>query len=189
MDATFKKDTLALSKLLNMILVFALLAMIVVSVILGVGLTFAIQQKSRTLVPPTISKSFTVSDSHVDGAYLSMMADYFLYLKLNVTPANVSRQYGKLLDYVPPKQWPQIQPLLAKEAQTIQDGNIASHFDPLPEGTEVSVERLQVKQRGHVTKSVGDRTLPTEAITYLVQMGYDNGVIELIGITKETTVK
>jgi conjugal transfer pilus assembly protein TraE len=51
------------------------------------------------------------------------------------------------------------------------------------------VERLQVKQRGHITKSVGDRTLPTEAIIYLVQMGYDNGVIELIGITKETTVK
>lgn len=113
------------------------------------------------------------------------MGEYFLKLKLNVTPANVARQYGLLLEYVPAEKWPAIQPVLVKDAEHLKKYNTTSRFDALPGRTEISIENMQFKQTGHLIKTVGNRTLPAELTSYLVQMDYRNGVIELIGIKKQ----
>ncbi len=187
MDSMYEKDRLELSKLLNLLLLCGFLGMTVLSLVLGIGLAYVSKEKSRTLVPPSISQAFTVSDGHIDNAYLSMMGDYFLYLKLNVTPANVTRQFGRLLDYVPPQNYPIYQPVLIEEAQLIKESNISSRFDPIK--TEVSLDDLQIKITGNLTKSVGDRFLPTEEATYAIQMGYDYGVIELLGIKRMESIQ
>ncbi len=180
-----KENLLALSKLLNFFLAIGFLAMTLLSVILGVALAYTASEKSRTLVPPVISKAFTVSDSSVDAPYLQMMGEYFLKLKLNVTPANVTRQYGRLLDYIPTEYWASVQPTLVKDAERVKKENVASRFDVIPNQTQVSLDTMQLKQTGTLVKTVGDRTLPGEDVTYVVQMQYDNGVLALVGIKKQ----
>jgi len=185
MDNQHQSNLLALSKLLNFLLVFGFGASMIVNVALGLSLAKTSSEKSRTLVPPTISQAFTISDTAVDAPYLHLMGEYFLKLKLNVTPANVVRQYGLLLEYVPAEQWPAIQPVLIKDAEHLKKYNTTSRFDALPGRTEISIENMQFKQTGHLIKTVGNRTLPAELTSYLVQMDYRNGVIELIGIKKQ----
>lgn len=187
MDNRHQNHLLALSKLLNLLLVFGFIAMTLVSVALGLSLAKASSEKSRTIVPPTLSKAFTVSDAAVDAPYLHLMGEYFLKLKLNVTPTNVTRQYGLLLEYVPAQNWSAIQPVLIEDAEHIKQYNTTSRFDALPGQTHVSLQRMQFKQTGHLIKTVGDRTLPAELTTYVVQMDYSNGVIELIGIKTQGT--
>lgn len=185
MDNQHQGNLLALSKLLNFLLVFGLAASMLVNVALGLSLAKTSSEKSRTLVPPTISQAFTISDTAIDAPYLHLMGEYFLKLKLNVTPANVVRQYGLLLDYVPAENWSVIQPTLIQDAEHIKQYNTTSRFDALPGRTEISIENRQFKQTGHLIKTVGDRTLPSELVTYIVQMNYSDGAIELIGIKKQ----
>lgn len=185
MDSRHQTHLLALSKLLNLLLLVGFIVMTLVSLVLGLSLARVSTEKSRTLVPPRVSQAFTISDTAVDAPYLRLMGEYFLTLKLNVTPANVSRQYGLLLDYVPARDWSTIQPVLLEDAEHVKQYNTTSRFDALPGQTDVSVETLQFKQSGRLIKTVGDRTLPSELVTYIVQMGYDDGVIELIGIKKQ----
>lgn len=185
MELHHEKNLIALSKLLNVLLLVGFVVMTTVSIVLGLALNRTMNHQERTLVPPTISQAFTISGASVDAPYLQMMGEYFLFLKLNVTPANVSRQYSRLLDYVPPEKWAGIQPLLLTDATQIQKSNISSRFDPLPGQTHVSLESMQIKQKGQLIKTVGDRELPAEEVTYIVQMAYDNGLLELHGIMKE----
>ena len=185
MNPKYQEDILRLSKLLNLLLVIGLVGSLVVSVVLAIALSNVSSEKSRTLVPPSISRAFTVSDTTVDASYLHIMGEYFLNLKLNVTPANVTRQYGLLLDYVPADNWPSVQPTLVKDAENLRKHNATSRFDALPDKTHISLESMQFKQTGSLVKTVGDRTLPPEQTTYIVQMAYIDGEIALIGIKKE----
>ncbi|ENM5751823.1 type IV conjugative transfer system protein TraE [Vibrio mimicus] len=185
MDHTFRDNLLALSKLLNFFLAVGFLAMTLLSLILGGTLAYTASQKSRTLVPPVISKAFTLSDVAVDAPYLQMMGEFFLKLKLNVTPANVTRQYSLLLDYIPAEEWSAVQPALVKDAERVKQENITSRFDALPNQSHVSLDSMLFRQTGMLTKTVGERALPAEEVTYIVQMRYDEGLLELVGIKKE----
>lgn len=183
MDSVIKKEKLAIKSLLNGLLSLMVFAMLLTNIILGGALYSAVSGKSRTLVPPSISQAFTVSDGQIDDAYLLMMADYFLFLKLNVTPANVDRQYGALLDYVNEDDWSAIQPKLSREALTIIENNISSHFNP-SDTARVSLDTLQVQIQGSLQKYVGSRPLEPDDKWYEVTMRYDYGLISLHSITE-----
>lgn len=185
MEISNKKDLLAMSKLLNVFLAVGFLLASLTSVGLGGALAYLSFKESRTLVPPTLSRAFSVSDGDVDEAYLSLMGSYFLHLKYDLTPASVSRQYGLLLDYVPAPYWADIQPSLVSDAEHIIKSNISSRFVPDNDGTLVALESMQFKQSGTLYKSVGARDLAPELVTVVVQMAYPNGVLELVGIKKE----
>ncbi len=177
-----KFGLLAISKGLNAFLLFFALGLLALNIITGGLLWQVVYNKSRTVVPPTISKAFTVSDGAVDAAYLQQMAEYFLYLKLNVTPKTVERKYGLLLDYVSSESWPTIQPTLMADALNVIDDNVSSTFDI--EKVRVSEETLQVKLTGTLQKHVGNRALPPEPAGYIVDMDYPHGELTLLTIRK-----
>ncbi len=180
MDPFIKRDRLAVKSLLNLLLCAGFLLMLITNLVLGYTSYQALTHQSRTLVPPTLSKAFTVSDGAVDEAYLEQMADYFLYLKLNVTPANVGRQFGQLLDYVDKQSWHHVQPQLFREATVIKKDNISSQFSV--ESIRISLDTLQVQLYGKVQKYVGQRALAPEMKGYQVHLSYHQGVIGLLSI-------
>ncbi|ENM5739384.1 type IV conjugative transfer system protein TraE [Vibrio mimicus] len=180
MDPFIKRDRLAIKSLLNLLLSAGFLAMLITNLVLGYSIYQTQTHQSRTLIPPTISKAFTVSDGAVDEPYLEQMADYLLYLKLNVTPANVGRQYGQLVEYVDEQSWHSVQPKLLREATVIKKDNISSHFSV---GTiRMSLDTLQVQLYGKLQKYVGQRALEPEMKWYQVNFRYDQGVIGLLSI-------
>lgn len=177
-----KITILALSKALNGLLLLFTIGLLFTVVILGGTLATQINSKSRTLVPPTISQAFTVSDGAVDSSYLQQMGEYVTYLKLNMTPNNVERQYGQLLDYVGSEAWPNIQPTLMADAQQIIKENVSSRFDV--DTVNVSVPTLKVKLTGTLQKHVGSRALDPEHASYIVDFAYEYGEISLLSIRK-----
>ncbi|GEA23771.1 hypothetical protein VH1807_contig00039-0021 [Vibrio harveyi] len=180
MDPFIKRDKLAIKSLLNLLLTTGFLAMLITNLVLGYTSYQALTHQSRTLVPPSISKAFTISDGDVDEPYLEQMADYLLYLKLNVTPGSVGRQFGQLLDYVDEQHWHIIQPKLLREANIIKKDNISSQFSV--EEIRISLETLQVQLYGKLQKYVGQRPLEPEMKWYQVSFSYDHGVIGLLSI-------
>ncbi|SGZ09610.1 type IV conjugative transfer system protein TraE [Moritella viscosa] len=180
-------NVIAIIKSLNYLLLIGFIISMLVNAILGVSLYKVAVNKSSTITPPIISKAFSISGSQVDESYLAQMGEYFLYLKLNVTPANVEKQYSRLLDYVDTSHWSAIQPKLVREALEIKKSNIANTFNVNADGIAVDLPSMQVKMTGTIKKYVGSRALTPEEATYIVSLRYSNGILTIIGIKKEVS--
>ena len=176
---------LKISGAVNALLVLGFVAMLVVNTVLGMALYGVTQTNSRTLLPPTVSKSFTVSDSQVDEPYLHMMADYFLYLRTNITPGNVDRRFSQLLNYASESAWPVVQPMLVNESEIIKKNNISSHFEV--RNIQVSLAQMLVRVTGVLHKTVSARALTPQPRVYQLKMSYTQGYLELDHITREAT--
>lgn len=177
-----KIDFIRLAKSLNTLLLIGFIFAMISNTILSVVAWTAYFNKSRTLVPPAISQAFTVSDSTVDEPYLQQMAEYFAFLKLNVTPASVEHQYKQLANYVGEADWHRVQPLLVEDADMIKKQNISSHFTI--EHTQVALDERLVKITGTLNKYVGKRPLEPEIISYIIAMNYTHGQVSLKAIKK-----
>jgi conjugal transfer pilus assembly protein TraE len=183
LDSFIADERLKTKSLLSALLLAGFLAMLITNIVLGMSIYQAINNKSRTLVPPFISKAFTVSDGDVDEPYLEMMGEFMVHKKLNITPANVHRQYGMLLDYVSEQQWPNVQPRLLREAEQIKSENISSRFDVVQ--VEVALEDLKVRFTGDLQKHVGSRPLdPEKNVVYEVSFSYEQAEISLLSINR-----
>jgi len=183
MLTSHKIDFIAIAKSLNRLLLAGFLLSLTVSVILAFTVASLVNNKSRTLVPPSISKAFTVSDGAIDESYAAQMGEYILYLKLNVTPANVDRQFSLLLDYANATAWANIQPQLVRESVFIKKSNVSSTFSV--RHVEVSMTSFIVKISGVLKTSVGNRALSPVPLTYLVHFKYEQGTLTFSRISKE----
>ena len=181
MDSFIETEKLKLKSVLKAYLATGFGVMLLVNLGLGATVYSLTMNKSRTLLPPVMSKAFTVSDGAVDAEYLEQMGEYFLALKLNITPASVDRKYSLLLKYVSEEDWSQVQPTLLREAERIKKDNISSRFDS--ESVEVALDTLQVRFTGTLQKHVGTRPLDPETVIYQVSMAYP-GEITLRTIQK-----
>ena len=172
-----RSSLLDLAKLLNSVLLIMVIVLMLTNIATSVGLVWSVMHKSRTVVPPTIRQEFSVSDHAVDSFYLQQMAEYFIFLKLNVSPSTVERNYGQLLEYVSSANYHRFQPKLLEEAMVIKKQKISSSF--FIKGIEVSVSGLQVRIDGELKKYVGARALKPENAVYIIQMSYPGGTLEL----------
>jgi len=179
-------SVVAISKTLNYLLVIGFLISMFANAILSVALYQVAVNKTSTITPPIISKAFSISGSKVDESYLAQMGEYFLYLKLNVTPANVERQYSRLLDYVSADYWSSIQPRLVREAKELRKSNISNTFNVTR--IKVNLAAMAVRMDGTLNRYVGSRPLTPEPATYTVSLSYASGVLTITGISKEKAV-
>ena len=177
-----KLDLLSITKSLNALLLIAFIAAMLVNIILAAIVWQSYFNKSRTLVPPVISQAFTVSDGQVDEPYLQQMAEYFAFLKLNVTPASVEHQYKQLSNYICADSWHLMQPLLANDADMLKRQNISSQFSI--KRTQVALDKGLVKISGVLSKYVGKRALEPETLSYVIAMRYDHAQLCLATIKK-----
>ncbi|GLO64196.1 protein TraE [Vibrio sp. MACH09] len=182
MDSFLTVERLQLKSLLNALLLIGFIAMLLTNIALGWGMYHAVNSKSRTVVPPQISKAFTISDTNIDESYLQQMSEYFMHLRLDVTPASVHRKYSILLDYVTAEDWPTVQPKLLREAEHVKSQNISSRFDV--DKVEIALEDLEVRLTGVLQKHVGSRPLAPETATYLVSLRYQHGEISVPSIQR-----
>ncbi|HIF9334019.1 TPA: type IV conjugative transfer system protein TraE [Photobacterium damselae] len=183
MRASNRKDALEWASLLNRWFKITIALLIFLNLTLTGALVYLASNQPRTIAPPTISQEFTVSSLSVSDSYLTMMAEYMLLLKLNVTPENVVRNYQQLLNYVSSRDYHNIQPSFLSEATEIKKEKISSFFTV--KAIAVSHSNLTVRVSGKLSKFVGERPLEPENATYLVHFAYPAGVLELKSITRQ----
>lgn len=183
MKTSNRDDALIRAHFVNKVLLVTASLMAVLALSLGASTVHLAVNQSRTLIPPSFAAPMTVSSRAVSDSYLSEMAEYFLNLKLNVTPDNVARNYGHLIKYVSNEHYASVQFLLAEEAKQIQSQKISSVF--FISSVNVSSEQWAVKITGTLQKYVGSRALPPEKTTYVIFMSYPNGTLALNSIEQQ----
>lgn len=183
MDFHIQESKLShVSARLNLMVVLVL-GLLLSNLILAYMAFHASKHQKREVVPFGASKGYVLSDASVDVHYLNLMAENFIYTRLNVTPENVAKNHGQLLNYVDPLIYAPFKKKLAKEEAVIKSKKISSVF----EITNVNSEshELFTLVKGHLKRYVGYRALNEEERTYRIQYRYQQGQLTVTGFAEE----
>jgi conjugal transfer pilus assembly protein TraE len=183
MEYQVKESKLSqLSARLNLMVVLVL-GLMVSNLILAYQAMYASRHQKREVVPFACTSGYVISDSSIDVHYLNLMTRNFVYTRLNVTPQNVNKNHGELLDYVDSSTYSQFKKKLAKEEAIIKSKKIASTFDI----TDVQSDNQKLISivKGHLKRFVGYRALKDEERTYRIQYRYQQGQLTITGFTQE----
>ena len=103
-----------------------------ISIVINAGLTAGLLIKKNTvqtiLVPPEISKPFSMTDGNFNNAYIEQVSSWFVTLMLNYTPASFKYQMITFSKYIDPSLYAEIQKNLRQQLDDIQKQNRTSTF-------------------------------------------------------------
>jgi conjugal transfer pilus assembly protein TraE len=122
------------------------------------------------IVPPTLNKSFWVTDEKASGAYLEQMGTFIAWLILDVTPATIDWKKDVLLTYVEPDQHGALKSRQEIEAQRLKRINAATAF--ALEQLVANPDGLSVVIRGRLRTLVNGVETANEPKAYLVEFGF-----------------
>jgi conjugal transfer pilus assembly protein TraE len=140
----------------------------------------AVHQKVE-ITPFSGVSEYRKSDVAVDGHYLSMMSENFIYSRLNVTPETVRTSHKRLLSFVNAKHYPKFLEQLNKEARVVTSKKISSYIEI--KSITVDEKHLSCTVKGNLRRSVGARALHEEHVTYTLHYAYHLGRLTVIQFT------
>ncbi|PSW24312.1 type IV conjugative transfer system protein TraE [Photobacterium phosphoreum] len=184
METSVKRESLAIAKGLNVVLMLFVAVLLVLSMLLGSALAYVSVHKETILIPPTLTQAVTISETKVDGAYLAQMGRYFIWLKMNVSPESVVEQYAQILKYVNANTYHTIEPQFAQEANFIKSQKISSSF--FIEKSQVDIKDLIVRFSGTLKKYALGTALPDKYVNYELHFAYNTGRLTLLSMVKST---
>lgn len=160
------------------------LGLLLSNMVLALSLVY-LQLHQRVEVTPFASHSVKYANSMlaVDGEYLKLMSENFLFLRLNATPDTIGAEHQQLLSMVSADTYPLFVKKLEQEAQIIRQQKISSHFDI--QHIHVDGQKLQCRIKGILHRSVGIRDLPAEKASFVLQFQYRLGQLKLQKFVKE----
>jgi conjugal transfer pilus assembly protein TraE len=156
-------------------LVFGLL---VSNVLLSCFLFKAWNHHSIEITPFSGASGYLKSASHVDGHYLSLMAENFINERLNVTPETVDANHQRLLSYVDPQHYTQMLRLLTNEAKVIKAKKMSSIF--YIDKNKSNPHELRVVVSGILRRFVGLQALSEERKFYVLQFQYKDSRLSIV---------
>lgn len=171
----------ALAQRYYLLLLFSVV-MLITNLVLSFGVLHALKHQRREIIPFGASSGYVVSDSTVDGYYLDLMTQNFIYSRLNIKPENVIKQHQRLLHYVDSAIHADFKKQLKREADLIEDKKISSSFDI--EALHSDVDSMTSIVRGVLHRHVGYRALPEQQKTYQLRYRYRIGQLHLISFTE-----
>lgn len=95
-----------------------------------VALLNVLGSERTVIVPPTLNKSFWVTDEKASGSYLEQMGAFVAWLVLDVTPATIDWKKDILLTYVEPSLHGALKSRQEVEAERLKRINATTAFSP-----------------------------------------------------------
>jgi len=142
-----------------------------------VALLKVLGTERTVIVPPTLNKTFWVTDAKASGAYLEQMASFVAWLVLDVTPATIDWKKDILLGYVEPAQHGELKSRQEVEAERLKRINAT---------TALALEQLvpsnngrSVVIRGRLRTLVNGIETANEPKAYLVEFGFGGARMHL----------
>lgn len=156
-----------------------------VNVILSGCLLFKENPVTTVLVPIGINETthpMSLSNSHIDEDYLTLVARDLLSLSMNVTPANVDFNREALLKHVAPSAFGEIDEALKEKARLIKKLHATSLF--AIESFEVNAKALTVKALGFKHHYIGKAETLKQKATVLMRFSLVAGRLQLVTLTE-----
>ena len=156
---------------MNFALVFALLAALVLA-LSNVG-------RERTVVtPPTLEKSFWVSNGAASEEYIEEMATWISSLILDVTPDTIDHKARLLLRYADPRAHGVLKERQLLESARLKRDNATTYFDL--ETMNIHADKLAALLQGRLHTLINGTVVPEQSRNYLVRFRLDAGRAQLI---------
>ena len=187
MEHTFYQNKLSkLSARFN--LMVSLIFFLLISNVLLAGLCWYTSIHQRIEVTPfSGSVGYLKSESEVDGHYLNLMSENFIYSRFNVTPETVEANYKRLLGFVDSSQYSLMLKALQKEAQVIKSKKMSGVFHITDMST--NSKKLKTEISGVLSQRVGLRALKDEKVRYQIQYKYSLGRLSIVRFREITEDK
>lgn len=166
-----------LSARFNLMVSLVFFLMVSNSLLAGLCWYTSIHQKTE-VTPFSGNNGYLKSASDVDGHYLSLMSENFIYSRLNVTPETVDANHKRLLSFVNSENFSEMLKLLQKEANLIKNKKISSVFHIAQ--IRSNPANLTVDVTGILKRHVGLRELKDEKTTYQIQYQYRLGRLSIV---------
>lgn len=127
--------------------------------------------------------TYVKRDTAVDSKYISLMAENFIYSRLNVTPETVGVNHKRLLQFVDAQSYAVMLKVLTNEANVIRSKKISSLFNIT--NIQINPHECSAKVQGILQRYVGIRALRQERITYNLRFRYHLGRLAMLSFSKE----
>ncbi|MDD5366686.1 MAG: type IV conjugative transfer system protein TraE [Gallionellaceae bacterium] len=155
------------------------IAGLIVLLIAVMAVTWSSIGSSRTVVtPPTLEKSFWITNNTASDTYLIQMAQWVSYLTLDVTPDNCKYKSEILLKLAHPDYHGALQQKLRINAEKIARDNAATSFDVRV--AKAAPDILAVILTGYLKVSINGTPVKNELRHYLARFSLDGGQAQLI---------
>lgn len=140
------------------------------------------QEKTVVVIPPEVTKKFTVTGNTLSQEYFEQMGFYLADRVLSVSPQNVQNSFDTIMPYMTkdPTTVKLIKESLMVSAQTIQENDIYQVFYPMKVfvneiGTKFTVE-------GTLKKMSGNNSISTLKASITFDFFVVNGHIKITAI-------
>ena len=163
--------------------VVLVLGLLLSNTILSLVIIKTVGKERLEIIPFNGTNSYLKSPDIVDTHYLNLMAENFIYARLNVTPETIVGNHKRLLSFVSPAAYPALRKLLSSEASVIKEQKIASHFSI--QSIRSDVTNLSTEVTGILNRYVGNRELPQALRTYTLHYQYAAGRLAIRSFTHQ----
>lgn len=136
-----------------------------------------IDGRQETFIPMFFDTPFTLTRSHADANYLESVAESILFLRFNVTPESVKANHQAVLRYAGSDIRPQLQDVLAEEANIIIRNNVTSAF--YLEKMDAYPTQGIVDIHGQLKTWIGKNEAEPEQKAVRLHLKYANGITEI----------
>lgn len=155
-----------------------IVATLSIAVLCSLVIIINIVGTQRTIVvPPSMNKSFWVTNSTASAEYLEQMGAFISWLILDVSPATIDWKKDMLLSYVEADQYAAMKTRQDIEAVKLRRINATTYF--LPQQLVPSEDKQSVMVRGRLRTLINGQETSTENKAYLVQFQYAGGRVHL----------
>ena len=131
------------------------------------------------VVPPSLSKSFWVTNDRASSEYLEQMGSFVAWLILDVTPSTIDWKKDILLGYVDPAQYGPLKTRQEVEAERLKRINAATAFAPQQLVASEDTQSLVV--RGRLRTQVNGYETANDLKAYRIEFGHAGARMHVIG--------
>ena len=131
------------------------------------------------VVPPSLSKSFWVTNDRASSEYLEQMGSFVAWLILDVTPSTIDWKKDILLGYVDPAQYGPLKTRQEVEAERLKRINAATAFAPQQLVASEDTQSLVV--RGRLRTLVNGYETANDLKAYRIDFGHAGARMHVIG--------
>jgi conjugal transfer pilus assembly protein TraE len=151
----------------------------VVAIFAAMVLIMILSGRERTIVvPPALDKSFWVDRNRVSRDYLEQMAEFVIWLALDVNPYTVQRKQKVLLSYVGPDHGT-LKSEMDVQATRLRSTNASTSFEIQQLVTDE--EAKSVLAVGRLRRQInGDDIGEPARKTYKIEFDYSYGRLQLV---------